>query len=120
MRIFRFKHWTLVLALVAFTFAVEPYAWGGVFLGVSTAPTFSLTANPTSVAVVAGNSGTATITSAVSGGFNSAVGFSASGQPSGVTVSFNPSTLSAPGSGTTTMTMAVASTVSPGTYNVTV
>jgi hypothetical protein len=44
----------------------------------------------------------------------------ASGQPTGVTVSFNPTSIAAPGSGTSTMTMAVASTTATGTYTITV
>ncbi|MGO4880245.1 MAG: protease pro-enzyme activation domain-containing protein [Bryobacteraceae bacterium] len=83
-------------------------------------PNFTISASPTSVSVVQGNNGTSTITTTVSGGFNSAVGLSASGQPTGVTVSFNPTSIAAPGSGTSTMTMAVASNTATGTYTITV
>ncbi len=82
-------------------------------------PSFTISASPTSVSVVQGNSGTSTITTAVSGGFNSAIALSATGQPSGVTVSFNPTSIAAPGSGTSTMTMTVASTTATGTYTIT-
>jgi kumamolisin len=83
-------------------------------------PAFTISASPTSVSVVQGSNGASTITTAVSGGFNSAIGLSASGQPTGVTVSFNPTSIAAPGSGTSTMTMAVASTTATGTYTITV
>jgi len=83
-------------------------------------PAFTLAASPTSVSVVVGNSGSSTITTAVSGGFNSAIALSASGQPAGVTVTFSPSSIAAPGSGTSTATLAVASTTTPGTYTITV
>jgi len=83
-------------------------------------PAFTIAASPTSVSVVQGNSGNSTITTTVSGGFNSAIALSASGQPTGVTVSFNPTSIAAPGSGTSTMTMAVASTTATGTYTITV
>jgi subtilase family serine protease len=83
-------------------------------------PNFTIAASPTSVSVLQGNSGTSTITTTVSGGFNSAVALSANGQPTGVTVSFNPTSIAAPGSGTSTMTMAVASTTATGTYTITV
>ncbi|HEY6447814.1 MAG TPA: protease pro-enzyme activation domain-containing protein [Acidobacteriaceae bacterium] len=86
--------------------------------GTSTQPGFSLSASPGSVSVVAGNSGNSTITSTVTGGFDSAVTLSASGQPSGVTLSFSPTSIT--GSGSSTMTMAVASTVAAGTYTITV
>jgi len=86
--------------------------------GSSSGPGFSLSASPTSVTVAQGNSGTSTITSTVTGGFDSAITLSASGQPTGVTVSFNPTSIT--GAGTSTMTMLVASSTAPGTYTITV
>jgi len=83
-------------------------------------PAFTLGASPNAVSVAAGGSGTSTMTTAVSGGFSNAVALSASGEPTGVTVSFNPTSIAAPGSGTSTMTMTVASTVTTGTYPLTV
>lgn len=79
---------------------------------------FSLSANPTAVTVAQGSSGTSTITSTTTGGFNDPVTLSASGQPSGVTVSFNPASIT--GTGTSTMTMDVGSATAPGTYTITV
>ena len=84
----------------------------------SSGPGFSLSASPTSVTVAQGNAGTSTITSTVTGGFDSAISLSASGQPTGVTVSFNPTSIT--GAGTSTMTMLVASSAAPGTYTITV
>ena len=83
-------------------------------------PSFSLSASPASVSVVQGKSGSSAITTAVSGGFNSGVALSATGQPTGVTVSFNPTSIAAPGSGSSTMTMAVASSTATGAYTITV
>jgi subtilase family serine protease len=83
-------------------------------------PGFTLSASPASVSVVQGNSGTSTITSAVTGGFNSAVSLAASGQPAGVTVSFGTNPIAAPGSGTSAMTITVASLTAAGTYPITV
>ena len=83
-------------------------------------PDFTISASPNSVSVVQGNSGTSTITTAVSGGFDSAISLSASGQPTGVTVSFSTNPIAAPGSGTSTVTFAVASTTTAGTYTVTI
>lgn len=79
---------------------------------------FTLSSNPGSVSVAQGASGTSTITSAVTGGFSGTISLSASGQPSGVTVSFNPTSIT--GAGSSTMTMSVASTVAAGTYTITV
>jgi kumamolisin len=83
-------------------------------------PAFTISASPTSVSVAQGSNGTSTITTAVSGGFSNTISLSASGQPTGVTVSFNPTSINAPGSGTSTMTMTVASTTATGTYPITV
>lgn len=81
-------------------------------------PGFGLSASPTSVTVAQGKAGTSLITSTVTGGFNGIISLSASGQPSGVTVSFNPSSIT--GAGSSTMTMTVASSTAPGTYAITV
>jgi subtilase family serine protease len=83
-------------------------------------PAFTLFASPTAVSVATGNSGASTITTAVSGGFNSAIALTASGAPAGVTVGFSPSSIAAPGSGTSTVTFAVASTTAAGTYTITI
>ncbi len=83
-------------------------------------PVFTISASPTSVSVVAGNSGTSKITTSVSGGFASAIALTASGQPTGVTVGFSPSSIASPGSGTSTATFTVGSTAAAGTYTITV
>ena len=83
-------------------------------------PTFTISASPTSLSVGQGNQGTSTITTAISGGFNSSISLSASGLPTGTTVSFNPSTIPAPGAGSSTMTITVGSSTPVGTYPITV
>ena len=85
-----------------------------------TAPSFTISASPSSLTVAPGNQGTSTITTSVSGGFNSAITLSATGSPSGTTVSFNPATIPAPGSGSSTMTLVVGANTAPGTYPITV
>ena len=75
------------------------------FLGVtqvSGSPNFTISASPASLSVAQGNQGTSTITTTISGGFNSAISLSASGVPSGTTVSFNPNPIPAPGAGSST------------------
>jgi kumamolisin len=86
--------------------------------GTSSTPGFSLSASPGSVSVMRGSSGNTIITSTVTNGFNSAVSLSATGQPAGVTVGFNPNSIT--GAGTSTMTIMVAASTATGTYNVTV
>jgi kumamolisin len=83
-------------------------------------PSFTLSASPSALSVAAGSSGSSTITSSVSGGFDSAVALTAAGAPSGVTVGFSPSSIAAPGSGNSTATFTVASTVAAGTYSITI
>ncbi len=53
-----------------------------------TAPSFTLSASPTSVSVAQGSSGTSTITVTAVGGFSGNVTLAASGLPGGVTASF--------------------------------
>ena len=88
--------------------------------GSSPTPNFAISASPTSVSVAQGSSGSSTITTTVSGGFNAAVALTASGQPTGVTVTFSPTSIAAPGSGSSTMSIIVASTTVAGTYTITV
>src|SRR5262249_39564765 len=83
-------------------------------------PDFAVSTSPSSVSVGQGSSGSSTVSTTVSGGFNAAVSLSASGLPSGVTASFNPASIAAPGSGSSTLTFTASSTASTGTSNVTV
>src|SRR5438045_867687 len=59
----------------------------------STTPAFSLSASPASLSVTQGSSGSTTVSTSISGGFNSAVSLSASGLPAGVTASFSPASI---------------------------
>jgi subtilase family serine protease len=86
----------------------------------SQTPAFTIAASPASVSVVAGSSGSSTMTTTVSGGFDSVVALSAAGQPSGVTVAFSPTSIAAPGSGSSAVTITVPSTVAAGTSTITV
>ena len=98
---------------------VTPIAFLGV-TQVSGSPSFALSASPASLAVQQGNQGTSTITASISGGFNSAISLSASGVPSGTTVSFDPNPIPAPGSGNSTMTITMGASTPTGTYPITV
>ena len=81
---------------------------------------FTISAIPSSLTIAQGNQGTSTIYTTVNGGFNSSVGLSASGLPTGTTVSFNPNPIPAPGAGSSTMTITVGSNTPTGTYPITV
>ena len=77
---------------------------------------FSLSANPTSVSVAQGNSGTSTITINPVNGFNGSVTLSASGLPSGVTAGFSPN----PAPTSSTLTLNVSPSAVLGTSTVTI
>ncbi len=77
---------------------------------------FSLSASPSSVSIAQGGSGSSTITSTVSGTFDSAVTLTASGEPTGVTIGFSPTSIT--GTGTSSMSITVAASVAAGTYSI--
>ncbi len=80
---------------------------------------FTLSVSPATVTISPGSSGTSTITvSEANGPGTPSVNLSATGQPSGVTVSFSSSILMPTGS--TTMTIKVAAGTAAGTYPITV
>jgi uncharacterized membrane protein len=81
---------------------------------------FTLSPNPASVTVVQGAAATTTIASTLSGSFSSSVALTISGLPSGVTASFQPTTIAAPGSGNSTLTFTASASAATGTSNVTV
>lgn len=86
----------------------------------STSSDFSMSASPAALSLAQGSSGTSTISTSISGSFNSAVALSASGLPSGATASFSPTSIAAPGSGSSTLTISAGSTTATGGYTVTI
>jgi hypothetical protein len=91
--------------------------WGDV---TTPTPSFQLGASTASLSFTRGLSGSITLNVAVSGGYNSAVAFSAGTLPSGLTASFTPASLAAPGSGASTLKISSTGTITPGTYNLTI
>jgi hypothetical protein len=85
-----------------------------------TVPTFTVSSSPSSLTVAPGNQGTSNITTVITAGFNSPISLSDSGAPSTTNVSFNPSTIPAPGAGTSIMTIIVGNDTPVGTYPITV
>jgi len=81
-------------------------------------PAFSISASPGSQTVAAGSGTSYTVTVTPSSGFSGTVSFSASGAPSGVTATFNPTTVTT--SGSTTMSVTTTSAVAAGTYPLTI
>jgi hypothetical protein len=94
-----------------------PSAAAAVTISTGAVPKFLIGAQPKTVTVAPGGTGTTTIETAVSGGFDAAIALSSS---AGAAVTFNPTSIPAPGSGSSTMTISVGANVKPGTYPITV
>jgi kumamolisin len=87
---------------------------------VAISPTFSLSVSPESLSVTRKSSATSTIITKRSSSFNSAITLSASGQGSGESVTFTPSSVLAPGSGSATLTVMASSKASTGSRTITI
>ncbi|HEY7340568.1 MAG TPA: protease pro-enzyme activation domain-containing protein [Ktedonobacterales bacterium] len=79
---------------------------------------FSISASPSSLSIAQGSNGTSTISTAVTSGSAGTVSLSASVSPSGPTASLNPTSVTA--GGTSTLTVTVGASVATGSYTVTV
>jgi len=82
--------------------------------------TFTISVSPSNGYLYQGQSGYATVTTKVSGGFDSAISLSATGVPSDVSYSFTPSSIAAPGSGTADFNLSVPSNATTGTFSITI
>jgi hypothetical protein len=96
-----------------FSHTFEPYTSGTTNPGND----FSISVSPGSASVNPGSSATATVHTAVTSGSAESVSLSASGAPSGVTVSFSPGSVTSGGS--STVTFATTTAAAPGTYSIT-
>ncbi|MGI5489403.1 M4 family metallopeptidase [Microtetraspora malaysiensis] len=79
---------------------------------------FSMTLNPTSATVTAGQQTTATVVTTTTTGTAQSVALTASGLPTGVTASFNPSSVTSGGSSTLTLT--TSASMASNSYPITV
>ncbi|KUN05990.1 hypothetical protein AQI95_13745 [Streptomyces yokosukanensis] len=102
---------------LAFTDAFVPFE-GSTGGGGGSTGDFSLSLAPGSASVAQGGSATATVSTAVTSGSAESVSLSASGAPSGVSVSFGPASVTS--GGTSTLTATVGASVAAGTYPITV
>ena len=78
-------------------------------------PSVAVVAAPSSVTVTAGTSASVNVTTTGSGGFDAAVSLSVTGLPAGVTGTFVPQSVPAPGSGSATLTLSSSASAVPGT-----
>jgi hypothetical protein len=86
----------------------------------SSSPSFVVMANPTSLSIDEGASGTSSLVTTANGSFDHALLLTVSGQPSGVSVSLSPTMIAAPGSGTAQVDVSVDSNATAGTYPITI
>ncbi len=84
--------------------------------GVSSQPSFSLSAAPAAITTKPGTPGTSTVTVTRQSGFTGTVSLAATGLPTGVTASFSPASTT----GTSTVTFTAGSTAAAGTSTVTI
>jgi kumamolisin len=84
------------------------------------APGFSLSAAAPSEILTLGKTSSVAVTIGVSAGFSSSITLSAIGAPAGLRVSFSPSLINAPGSGSSQMTLSVSRHVIADTYPITI
>lgn len=91
--------------------ALQMVAGGGG--GPGPGPDFQIQLSPASLTLAPGQSGQVTVNILGSGGFNGSVNLSLEGNPPGVSGAFVPN----PTSSSSTLTLTVAATVSPGTYS---
>jgi hypothetical protein len=88
-------------------------------LPAATAP-FTVTVAPATVTVQQGKTGSSKVTTKVATGFDDSLQLKASGEPSGVSLTLNPEVIPAPGSGTSALSISVASSVQTGSYPFTI
>ena len=81
-----------------------------------TAPSFTVSIQPSTLTIAPGSSGSTKITTKISTGYNHALKLTASGAPSGISVTLTPATVAAPGAGTSKAEISVQSSVKPGSY----
>jgi pseudomonalisin len=88
-------------------------------VGVTVVAPFTLGTNISAITVQPGMSTTLSLTNAIASGFSGTVSLTAV-SPNGVTAGFTPSTIPAPGAGTSTVTIAVSNAAAPGIYSIAV
>jgi hypothetical protein len=77
-------------------------------------PSMTFSASSTALTLKRGATTTVNLTSAMLGGLSSAVTFAVQGLPTGVSATFTPASLSAPGNGTTVLKLSATSTATIG------
>lgn len=107
------------LLLAFFLIGPAPLALGGGKPGPGLTADFAVSCSPASQSIEAGSSGARTCTATSQAGFAAPVTFDCFGQSPGFTCTFAPNPVDVPsgGSASSTLTLSVSPTTSPGTYN---
>jgi subtilase family serine protease len=84
--------------------------------GSTSTSTFALADSASILSLVAGNTGTLTVSTTTTGSFSSNITLSVSGLPSGVSATFSPATITTPSSGSSTLTLTSTKSATPGNY----
>ncbi len=79
---------------------------------------FSISPSASSTSIIQGASGSVNVITAAVSGFSGAIALSSSKLPTGVTAAFSPASIAAPGSGTSKLTLTVASSATAGAYSI--
>jgi len=87
-------------------------------LNPSKSPPFTVELQPAALSVDQGTSASDQLVTKAGASFDNSLALNASNAPAGVTVSFSPSLIAAPGSGTSQLSVGVDRTVAPGTYSI--
>jgi len=86
-------------------------------LSLSIAQPFAVKLSVSSVSISRGASSAVTVTTSIASGFSGAIAL-AENPPAGITATFNPASIAAPGSGIAQLTISVASSAAAGTYTI--
>ncbi len=86
----------------------------------TTTDDFSISVTPATLSAVQGSSASTSVSTSLVASFNSSITLTASGLPAGTTAGFDPSSIAAPGSGSSVVTINVDSTTPTGTYNISI
>ena len=100
------------------SFIFDDFALNVAAMGASS--DFAIAASPSGLTLLAGNAGTSNVTTSVSGGFDWSISLSATGLPAGATPSFSPTSIAAPGTGSSVLTISTGASTPSGTYPVVV
>lgn len=79
---------------------------------------FSVSVQPATLTKAPGQTATVKVVTKISGGYDHSLQLKDSNLPAGASLTFSPSTVPAPGDGTSTATIALPSDLQPGTYSI--